>query len=151
MFAYCNNNPINKVDPEGDIPVTVLAVAVVATVAAARNYSNARYFNSSDGESVLTPTSYSDGSKDTITRKEKLDYVKQQTGEQTYNLNAWRYYNEYTLHEYGWYVTGWADDKGIWGVSWLADRFERADVFPNAWDDRWYVNVGTALLGILGW
>ena len=141
MFAYCNNCPANYTDSYGEYPVLAGIVS---------NIINAIYYEFSDGESDLSSDSYSNNSGEKVTRWNKLDYVKQETQEEHYNANAWRYYNEYTVHEYGWYVTGWADEKEIAVVSWLADRFEVADVFPNAWDERWYVNAATILLGILG-
>ena len=141
MFAYCNNRPVNYSDAHGAYPVLASIV---------NNIINAIYYEFSDGESDLSPDSYSDNSGEKVTRWNKLDYVKQETQEEHYNVNAWRYYNEYTFHEYGWYVTGWADEKEITGVSWFADRFEVADVLPYAWDERWYVNVATIIFGILG-
>ena len=141
MFAYCGNNPVIHCDPSGEL---FLLIGVID------NLINAIYYEFSDGESSLSPNSYSDGSGTTVTRWDKLDYAKQETQEDHYNINAWRYYNEYTFHEYGWYITGWAKDKDITGVSSLADRFENADVYPDSWDDRWYVNVFTVLFGIFG-
>ena len=65
----------------------------------------------SDGVSDLTPTSYSgkDGEKRKyLSRWERLDYAKAQTGEKWYNLNAWRYYSEYSAHMYAWLAVSWA-------------------------------------------
>jgi len=56
----------------------------------------------------LTSKSYSGtegNSTRYISRWERLDYAKQQTGESFYNINAWRYYSEYSLHMYGWLFT----------------------------------------------
>ena len=146
MFAYCNNNPVNQSDPNGEVPIEFLGLILLGVI---NNGVNAIYYEFSDGESDLTSDSYTE--KDvSITRWEKLDYTKQNTGEDHYNVNAWRFYNEYTVHEYGWYVVGWADEKEIVGLSWLADRFENADVLPADWDERWYVNAATLLFGLLG-
>ena len=141
MFAYCNNSPVSCSDTNGEYPVLA---------GFASNIINAIYYEFSDGESDLSSDSYSNNSGQKVTRWNKLDYVKQETQEEHYNINAWRYYNEYTFHEYGWYLTGWADEKEISVISGLADRFEAADVFLYAWDDRWYVNVATIIFGILG-
>ena len=107
-------------------------------------------YEASTGESDLTSTSYSDGSHEKLTRQEKMDYAKQQTGDDKYTTNAWRFQAEYTFHEIGWNLTGWAYNKNIPIVSNLAAKFVSAEVDPNEWDERWYVNVGTVIVGLLG-
>ena len=99
-----------------------------------------------DGESDLTSSSYQE---ETPSRAEKLDYTKQQTGEEHYNLNAWRYYSEYTFHEYGWYLTKWAYQKDVPIASEAAYHFSSAEVDPERWD-MWAVSIATVLFGILG-
>jgi len=150
MFAYCGNNPILNSDPSGSIPIPAVILATTLTIGAINNLANAIYYEFSDGESNLTSDSYTKDEHKT-TWQEKLDYTKKITEEEHYNINAWRFYSEYTFHEYGWYMTGWAHDKNYSGISWLAERFIKADVYSDAWDERWYVNVGTALFGIIGW
>ena len=66
------------------------------------NLTNAIYYNHiSDGVSEVTPTSYNDGY---VSRWDRLDYTKQNTQEEKYNLNAWRFNSEYSVHMYGWFV-----------------------------------------------
>ena len=144
MFAYCNNNPVCNADPTGTI-LTIVSIPIFCGVV--NNMINAIYYEFSDGESELTPASYQD---EHVSRWEKLDYTKQQTGEAHYNTNAWRYYNEYSIHEVGWNLTGWAYKKDIPVVSALAEKFYSAEVYTDKWDDRWYVNVATVLWGLLG-
>lgn len=150
MFAYCNNLPTMNSDSTGDIPIALFSVAlgIIVGICIGNNVSNAIEYEESDGTSDLTPDSYTKDKK--ITRQEKLAYTKQQTGEDSFNANAWRFYSEYTFHEYGWYLTGWADEKDIPILSWMADKFEYADVYQTEWDDRWYVNVFTFFTGLLG-
>ena len=83
-------------------------------------------------------------------RQEKLDYVKQQTGDEHYNVNAWRYCSEYSLHEYGWYVTKWAYEKDYGIFSEVSIHFRDATVLPHNWDDVWQVNIFVALWGFTG-
>ena len=108
---------------------------------------NAIYYEFSDGESNLQPDSYNG---DYLSRWERLDYAKQQTGEEHYNLNAWRYYSEYSLHMYGWYATGWAYEKNIPVISKAAGSFKSADVDSQDWDTRAGVNLLTVVIGLLG-
>lgn len=82
-------------------------------------------------------------------KQSNMTYAKQQTEEEHYNLNAWRYYSEYTLHEYGWYVTKWAYQKDIPIVSEMSYHFSSAEVDPEKWD-MWAVSIGTVIFGILG-
>ena len=147
MFTYCLNNPVNNSDPGGDIATGGVGLMIGLVIGLVNNVINTIYFEYSDGKSELSSDSYRDES---VTRWDKLDYAKQQTGEDHYNINAWRYYSEYTVHEYGWYVTSSAYEKDIPVVSSLADRFATADIYPQAWDERWYVNVATFIFGLIG-
>ena len=148
MFAYCGNNPVNKADAKGTLWGWI--VGGILFVAACLNNENQMAYEASTGKSDLTSTSYSDGSHEKLTRQEKMDYAKQQTGDTKYTTNAWRFQAEYTLHEIGWNLTGWAYNKNIPVVSNLAKKFVSAEVDPNEWDKRWYVNVGTVFVGLLG-
>ena len=148
MFAYCGNNPVNKADPKGTVSVCV--VGAILFIAACLNNENQMAYEASSGKSDLSSTSYSDGSHKKLTRQEKMDYTKQQTGDSKYTTNAWRFQAEYTLHEIGWKLTGWAYDTKVPVLSDLANKFISAEVDPHAWDERWYVNVGTVIVGLLG-
>ena len=108
MFTYCLNNPVNNSDPGGDIATGGVGLMIGLVIGLVNNVINTIYFEYSDGKSELSSDSYRDES---VTRWDKLDYAKQQTGEDHYNINAWRYYSEYTVHEYGWYVTSSAYEK----------------------------------------
>ena len=121
--------------------------AGVAVFGAINNTVNSLYYEISDKGSELTNDSYTQGY---LSRWDRLDYTKQQTGEDSYNLNAWRYYSEYSVHMYGWYATSWAykQDYGI--ISQWAYNFREADVAANDWDSRWFVNVATTIWGTLG-
>ena len=120
-----------------------------ATTGFINNTVNAIYYEFSDGESNLSSDSYvNDGY---ITRWDRLDYTKQQTGESHYNINAWRYYSEYGLHMYGWMATGWADGKDIPLISNIAKRCEDAYVEKNDWDREPEVLIPTIVIGILGY
>ena len=177
MYAYCGNNPIMFSDSTGHAPewlrnllstllyITsgVIAFAVgtyagiaagIATFGAINNLTNAIYYNYiSDGESDLTSDSYRYGH---INRWDRLDYTKKMTQDQTYNLNAWRYFSEYNFHMYAWYMFGWALDKNIPPLSDWADSaedayvdskdFERDDHGQYTWRNIVYILVG--LLGL---
>lgn len=120
-----------------------------ATTGFINNTVNAIYYEFSDGESNLSGDSYvNDGY---ITRWDRLDYTKQQTGESHYNLNAWRYNSEYGLHMYGWMATGWADEKNIFLISEIAEHCEYAHVDKTEWDSRPEVLIPTIVIGILGY
>ena len=79
----------------------------------------------SDGVSDLSPTSYSGTEGDAVkylSRWDRLDYAKVVTGESWYNLNAWRYYSEYSFHMYAWmatssFYTGNKNDGFLAGVA----------------------------------
>ena len=179
MYAYCNNNPVMYVDPSGQMPewlktlidiscyvvsaaagvfvgITVssgtsplLGVpAGIATFGAINNLTNIIYYNYiSDGESSLTPSSYNDRY---INRWDRLDYTKQQTQQKYYNYTAWRYYSEYNLHMYAWYIFGWAFEKDLGFVSEIASMAHAASVDPAQSDPRPFVNFFTVVIGILG-
>ena len=104
------------------------------------------YYEYSDGKSDVTSTSYQNKRP---SRWDKIDYAKQETGDEHYFINAWRYYSEYSIHEYGWYATKWADNKDIPIVSEMAYHFKEANVDPYEWD-YWAVNVFTVIWGVLG-
>ena len=137
---------LRTVDPRKKIAAGI--AAGVETFGAINNTINAVYYEFSDGQSGISTNSYVD---EYLTRWERLDYTKQQTGEQHYNLNAWRYHSEYSLHMSGWYLLGWAHDNPNYGklYEW-AGNFSDAGVLPNQWDSRWYVNIATAIMGGLG-
>ena len=119
----------------------------LATFSAINNAANAIYYEFSVGESDLTPTSYNDKY---ISRWDRLDYTKQQTQEVHYNLNAWRYYSEYSLHMYGWYATGWANEKNIPIISMIASKSKSAEVDPSKGDHRTIIKIVTVIFGVLG-
>lgn len=146
MFAYCNNNPVNMLDSTGELPWVAIIVGCVAVGAIVNNLRNAYYYETSDGESEIDSSSYQNKIP---TRREKIDYTKQQTGDEHYGINAWRYYNEYTVHEHFWYLTSWAHGKNIPLFSEIAQHASVADVESHKWD-YWVVNVLTVIWGILG-
>ena len=118
------------------------------TTGTINNIINSIYYNwFSDGISDLNNSSYQSGY---INRWDRLDYTKYRTQESKYNMNAWRYYSEYSLHMYGWFAFGWAKDKNIPILSKIADRCKEYDENIGAWDNRWYVNLGTIVFGLLG-
>lgn len=125
------------------------AAAGTAVTGMVNNAVNAVYYEFSDGESNLTSDSYVD--RGYLTRWERLDYSKQQTGERHYNLNAWRYNSEYSLHMYGWLATGWAYEKDIPFMSKVSEHCKDASVDKNKWDKRPDVLIPTIAVGILGY
>jgi len=131
-----------------------LGVAVgIETFSVLNNLVNAIYYATSDGVSNLTSTSYSGiecNSMRYISRWERLDYTKQQTGESSYNLNAWRYYSEYSLHMYGWLFTASYYEQNNGKLSGIAGSCVDAYVDPNLWDTRLEVIIGTVIFGMLG-
>ena len=148
MFAYCDNSPVINLDAIGESPVSMLIGTIVALVGIVNNFVSMYQYETSDGQSELTSSSYSSG--DSISKQEKIDYTKQQTGEEHYNINAWRYYSEYTLHECGWYISGWAYEQDVPVFSEVAARSKDANLSKDEWDNRWFVKVGTVFIGILG-
>lgn len=85
-----------------------------------------------------------------IDRWERLDYTKQETKQSTYNFTAWSYQSEYSVHMYGWFATGWAEDRNIPVFSEWADRFKDAEMVVGSPDERWYVEAATYVWGFLG-
>ena len=145
--------------------ITDNVLAGVATTGAINNAVNAVYYNwISDGDSIIDESrtidgedvSYyvdDDGGFRYINRWDRLDYTKNQTEDEFYNLNALRYYGEYNVHMYGWMLSGWAYEKDIFLFSSLAKSSIKADVDPhngeegkNAWRNIFYYALG--LLGI---
>ena len=127
-------------------------VAGVETFSALNNTVNYVYYSyisdgASDIEETTEKSAYVDGY---VSRWERLDYTKQQTGDQKYTVNAWRYHSEYSLHMYGWYATGWAMGKNIPLISDWSKNFEKAHVDPRKPDPRPYVVVCTILWGFFG-
>ena len=145
-FVYCLNSPINRHDSSGQISALVVVAACYAVVGIINNAINYNLYANIDEESSLTSSSYTE---EKPTRKEKLAYTKQQTGEEVYSPNAWRYYSEYSLHEYAWYATSWADGKKIPLISEASKHAKSAEVDPEEWDIP-IINFFTALWGILG-
>ena len=87
-----------------------------------------------------------------LSRWDRLDYTKSQTGDDFYNFNAWRYFSEYNTHMYAWFLTGWAYEKNVPGFSFVALKARIADVDPHdieRGDDAWR-NVLYFSFGILG-
>ena len=128
------------------------ATAGVATFGGLNNAVNFVYYSFiSDGvsniENNIDKSSYVDGY---VSRWERLDYTKQQTNEEWYSPNAWRYHSEYSLHMYGWYATGWADGKNIPFLSEFAISFRVAEVDPSLADPRPVVAIFSVLWGIIG-
>ena len=122
--------------------------AGVATYGALNNLTNSIYYSYiSDGSSDLTSNSYRDGY---VNRWDRLDYVKQQTGQDKFNAISLMYFSEYNLHMYGWYLTGWAHEKNIPLISGMAESTYLAEITVGKWDSRWYVNIGIVILGLLG-
>ena len=173
------NNPIMYLDPSGhmpewlkdiiDIGLSVLFVAIsiavgiassntstiykgitngIATFGTLSNLTNTIYYDFiSNDESDLTSSSYRNGY---INRWDRLDYVKQQTEQDKFNTITWMYFSEYNLHMYGWYLIGWAHEKNIPLISYIAERTYSAEITIGKWDSRWYVKVGIVILGLLG-
>ena len=109
----------------------------------------------SDGVSDLTSTSYSGTNGDSVkylSRWDRLDYVKAQTGEKWYNLNAWRYYSEYNVHMYAWMLTSsfYTGNKGDGWISDIAYRARQADILNNKCDSDPMVFIATLVFGALG-
>ena len=146
MFTYCNNSPLCRKDPSGQVSILLAFAIAYTTIGAINNTINAVYYELSDGQSDLSPDSYQN---EKPSRWEKLDYTKKETGDEHYGGNAWRYYSEYSLHEYGWYATQWAYQKNIPLLSEAAKHFKEADVLPQEWDI-WPVNIFIVLWGMSG-
>ena len=146
MFAYCLNCPTNRHDQTGQFSALAVAGLCYVIVGVVNNAINCFIYADADECSDLTSSSYTE---ERPTRREKLAFTKQQTGEEEYSLNAWRYYSEYSLHEYIWYATSWADQKEIPFFSEVAKHAKSAEVDPKEWDIP-IVNFFIALWGGLG-
>lgn len=96
---------------------------------------NAIYYHFSPGESNLE-NDENVGSYVTIgyiNRWQRLDYVKNreiaaENCSLSYFEDAWRFFSEYNLHMYGWFVTGWAANKDVPIFSKIAEHCEQANV-----------------------
>ena len=134
-------------------PIAAIGIGIVvgaSTTGIINNTIDAIYYEYSYGDSELSSDTYSAEDK-YISKWDRLDYTKSQTEEKHYDLNAWRYMNEYSLHMYGWIATGWAYTQKIPVVSSIAERCKIADVDTKQWDGRFVVDFGTAILGGLGY
>lgn len=146
--------PLKKLTTTGSVTAAVAAGTTAATTALGtmNNTVNAVYYIFiSDGQSEIED----DPKKSTyvdryVTRWERLDYTKAMTGEGAYNLNAWRFHSEYSLHMYGWYATEWARNKNVPIISTLAKKCEKAEVSSHSWDPRPTFAIATAIWGVLG-
>ena len=104
------------------------------------------YYEISHGQSNVTPYSYNDRY---ISRWERLAYAKSQTQEDHYNINAWRYYSEYTAHMFIWFAISWADNtNSIFGN--FDSSAKEANVHTDEWDFRWKSFIPTIFFGFLG-
>lgn len=134
-------------------PIAAIGIGIVvgaSTTGIINNTIDAIYYEYSYGDSELSSDTYSAEDK-YISKWDRLDYTKSQTEEKHYDLNAWRYMNEYSLHMYGWIATGWAYPQKIPVVSSIAERCKTAEVDTKQWDGRFVVDFGTAILGGLGY
>lgn len=130
----------------------VIASTIILTIAfcCINNATNAIYYNHfSDGETSITSSSYNDGY---INRWERLDYAKHNTQEEKYNLNAWRFNSEYSVHMYGWFVLKpfYTGDYSDGFLAKLAYRAQSAEIDANLWDPNWYIQVAGIIMGIFG-
>ena len=120
----------------------------VLTYGAINNVTNAIYYNYiSDGKSYLTASGYNDGY---VNRWDRLDYTKQETKQATYNTTAQMYYSEYNVHMYGWFMLGWAYEKGIPFISDWAESAHNADIDVGVQDKNPFVQIGVVILMLLG-
>ena len=75
---------------------------------------------------------------------------KQVTQSETYDMNAWRFQSEYSLHMHLWNIVEPFQGKGIW----LADRIGKsaihAHIDPYSHDPDWKIQAMTTVVGILG-
>lgn len=130
--------------------------AGVATTGAINNAVNFVYYTFiSDGISDLNETSYSgtDGNAvNYLSRWDRLDYTKAMTKDSWYNLNAWRYYSEYSFHMYAWMVTSsfFTGNDGDGFLSDIAYRAYEADILKNEFDADPIICALTILFGMLG-
>lgn len=59
------------------------------------------------------------------------------------------YNSEYSLHMYGWFATGWAEDKNIPVISIIAKSCYSAEV-GTAKDGRAIVDIPTYIIDMMG-
>ena len=124
-----------------------------STTGIINNAVNAIYYNNfssenSDLEQDPNKSDYVD--EGYISRWRRLDYTKTITHQETYNLNAWRFYSEYSAYMYVWFVSGWADEKSIPLFSKAAGRAYKADLDDVHLDDDKNVRALTIVFGGLG-
>ena len=81
-----------------------------------------------------------------------MDYTRKEVETDKYGLNEFRYYGEYSFHMYAWYLTGWSLNKGIPGLSNIAESAKDADVLANGWEGGhlWWRNIFYLFFGALG-
>lgn len=152
LYVYCDNDPINKIDSSGHLPkwlsfvldyllfFTVDGVGRAVGIASGNLFSGlaVRYSLNNAINSIMyaiSDESDIDYHSGYISRFERLGYVKKQTGSPFFGANEKRYYGEYSLHMYGWFVTGWSLDKDVALFSDFAKSFDVADVDVHEWDD----------------
>jgi len=80
-----------------------------------------------------------------INRWDRLKHAKFHSKESWYNLNAWRYYSEYSAHMYGWLGSIKFDFLSIYRGNLIS-----ADVDPEVLDTRTEILLPTILMAILG-
>ena len=117
----------------GSLPTIISGLMAMSQI---NNIVNSVYYNFiSDGQSDLSPTSYSENNGFKYhTRWDRLDYTKKimtESGNDKFNFNARMYYAEYSFHMHVWGVTRGAfqKDKGIFSA--LAKSAQKADVVAN--------------------
>ena len=124
------------------------AAAKTAVTGAINNTVNAIYYEFCNPEDTVDEDSYHDRY---LTRWERLRDAKYETEQEHYNVTAWMYYSEYSLHMWGWRATWWAVDKEVPIASWVARHTNVADMDPTEIDTRPVVFLPTIIIGILGW
>ena len=132
--------------------------AAMATTGLINNTVNAIYYNSvSNGTSSITNHSYSGVNGERaiyINRWDRLDYTKANSGEKWYNLNAMRYYGEYSFHMYTWRVIydSYEGEKyaGELSLRGIAASAVKANIDPNSIDKNWYVAIISIVFSLLG-
>ena len=116
------------------------------------NTVNAIYYEFSDGISILEMNKEKSDYVDRIyiNRWERLDYVKQQTREQHYFSDAWRFYAEYSAHMYAWFIVSNVIGAENYNEVSIARRARKANVYPNTWDMSPEVLLATGAFMLLG-
>ena len=85
-----------------------------------------------------------------VTRWDRLDYAKQQTGDSTYGINAWRYNSEYSMHMYGWYVINPFSELGNERIDAYAESAKKIHIETHSADSNWKTRVVTFIFGLIG-